>query len=79
MSVCFVVLVTQLKKRMRRIIIVSPVACPSVPYFSKFCHKRNDFQKKVMAHKMCFDFIYKFRRKHTLFKNNSSIYDHKCT
>jgi hypothetical protein len=33
--------------------IMSPVACLSIPYFSTLFHKRNDFLKKVVEHKMC--------------------------
>ena len=40
-----VALVFQHAKWMRRIIL-SPVACPSVPYFSTFSHKRRDFREK---------------------------------
>jgi hypothetical protein len=49
----FVVLDTQLAKRMRRIIL-SSVACLAVPYFSTLSHKRHDFRKKkVTEHKIC--------------------------
>ena len=29
------------------------VACPALQYFSTFSHKRRDFRKKVIEHKMC--------------------------
>jgi hypothetical protein len=45
-------LVTQHAMRMRRIILPS-VACPALPYFSTLSHKRHDFRKKVIEHKMC--------------------------
>jgi len=56
-SVCvFVALVIQQPLRMRRIIL-SPVACPAVQYFSILFHKRRNFREKnvnkVSEHKMC--------------------------
>jgi hypothetical protein len=42
-----VALVFQHAKWMRRIIL-SPVACPSEPYFLTFSHKQRDFQEKIL-------------------------------
>jgi hypothetical protein len=55
----FVALVMQHAKRMRRVILPS-AACLFLPRFSKLSDKRQDFRKKIIVHKMCFDFLYNF-------------------
>jgi hypothetical protein len=46
-------------KRMRRI-IVSSVACLTLPYFSESSHKRHDFRKKLLNIKCVFRFSLQF-------------------
>jgi hypothetical protein len=48
----FVALVILHAKRMCRIML-SPVACPSLQYFSTLTHKLQDFWKKFIERKMC--------------------------
>jgi inorganic pyrophosphatase/exopolyphosphatase len=48
----FVDLVIQHSKRVLRS-VVSSVASLVLPYFSVLSHKRYDFQKNVIEHKMC--------------------------
>jgi hypothetical protein len=59
----FVALVIKQPLRMRRIIL-SPVACPALQYFSTLPRKRRNFRKKkvnkIDEHKMCFHFLYNF-------------------
>jgi len=45
----FIALVTQHAMRMRHIV---SVACPAPQYFFTLSHKRHDFRKQVMEHKM---------------------------
>jgi hypothetical protein len=56
-------LVTQHAKRARRIILPS-VARPNLPGFSALSRKLHDFRKKVIQHKIYFDFLYNFGLKH---------------
>jgi len=42
----FVVLAMRHAKRMRHITL-SPVACPTLPYFATLFHKRHDFRRNV--------------------------------
>jgi len=60
----YVVLVTQHAKRMRPIVLLS-VACPGLTYifFFTWSHKRHNFRKRVIEHKMCVNFLYNFRLK----------------
>jgi len=52
----FVALFIQYAMRMHHIILPS-VACHSVQYSCTLFHKRQDFRKKVIQHKMCFYFL----------------------
>jgi hypothetical protein len=48
----FVVLIIQHAMRMRHIIL-SPTACPAVPFFPTLSRQRQDLQANVLEHKMC--------------------------
>ena len=59
-SACvYVALGIQLATRMYHITLLS-VGCPTLPYSSTFSLKRHDFRKKIIEHKMFFDFFPKF-------------------
>jgi hypothetical protein len=51
-----VTLVIKDAMRMRRVTLLY-MACQAVQYFSTLLHKKHDFRKNVLEHKMCFDFI----------------------
>jgi hypothetical protein len=55
-SVAFVIQHTKLMFH----IMLSSVACLAVPHFCTLLHKWHSFLKKVINHKMCFDFLYYF-------------------
>jgi hypothetical protein len=55
-----VALIIQHAKRMRRIIL-SSVAYLGLTYFITLFHKRHDFQKKFIEHKIVFDILYHTR------------------
>jgi hypothetical protein len=61
-----VALVIQHAKRVRRIIL-SSVACLTLPYFSTLPQKGQSFQEKIIENKMCLDFLYKFILKYFSF------------
>jgi hypothetical protein len=50
---------------MRRITLTS-VACPAVHGFSTLSHKEHNFREKMNIN-VCFDFLYKFQLKQSLF------------
>jgi hypothetical protein len=68
-----VALVIQHAKGVRRIIL-SYVACPDLPYFSALSHKSKFFGKKVIEHKICFDFLYNFGLIISHSKNTSGLH-----
>jgi hypothetical protein len=65
----FVAVGVQCAKWLRRFIL-SPVACPAIPYFSPLSYKRQDFRKKNSTeYKMCasiFSTTFLFRRHFSL-------------
>ena len=69
-------LVIQHAKHMPRIIL-SIVASLAPSNVSTLSHKQNDFRKKVIEHKICFDFIYNIIRNISHFKYNSTRHRHK--
>jgi hypothetical protein len=67
-----VALVIQHAKRMRRIIL-SPVACLAVPYFSKLSHKQQDFREKKLLNIKRVLILWNISHS----KKNWARYDHK--
>ena len=61
-----IVLLIQHATRMRHI-MTSFVAPLAPTYFSTLSHKRRDFGKKIIEHKMGFDFLYNFYLTHSSF------------
>ena len=61
-----VAFVNQHSKSMRCIILLS-VASPAVPYLWTLSHKQHNFRKKIIEHKMCFDFLCSIYLKHFSF------------
>ena len=54
----FVALFIQHAMGMRRV-VMSPMICPTLPYFHALSHKRHDFRKNVTEHKIVFGFSLK--------------------
>ena len=60
--------------------ILSSVVCPALQHFSTFSHKRHDFRKTVVEHKMrvsCFSTNFVWNIVH--YKKKRARYDRKCT
>jgi hypothetical protein len=75
---CILAVVIQHAKRMRPIIL-SPVVCPALTYFSTLSYKRHDLRKKFIEHKVCvLIFSTVFVRNICHSKKNSARYYHKC-
>jgi hypothetical protein len=74
-----VALVIQHEMHMHRIIFTS-AASPAVPNFSTLSHKRHNFRKQVMEHKMwVFIFSTTFELNISYSKKNWARYFHNCT
>ena len=67
-SVAFVI---QHALRMRHIIL-SSVACLTLPHFYMLSHKQHDFWKNITEYILCFNFLYNFCQKLSHFKKNFS-------
>jgi len=73
-----VALVMQYEKRMRHILL-SSVACLALQYIFTVYHKRHNFGKKAIEHKICvliFSTNFVWNISHS--KKNSATYYHKC-
>jgi hypothetical protein len=55
-------------------ITLSSVACLVLPYFSTLLYEQQDFsKKKLIEHKMCFDFLYNYCLQHLSFYEYGEI------
>jgi hypothetical protein len=68
-----VALATRHETRMRRVIL-SSVACPTLPYFSTLSHKRHDFREKLSNTKCVFWFSLRFWNVSHSKKNSARYY-----
>jgi hypothetical protein len=74
----FVVSVIQQAKRMRHITV--SVACLDLPYISTLSHKRHNFRKAVVEHKMCIFIVStSFISNISHSENISARYYNECT
>ena len=58
-----------------RLIILASVSCIALHYFSTLSHKTDTIfeKKKLIAYKMCFDFLYSFCKTHFSFSEEKRI------
>jgi len=60
MSMCACVLILVLRRANgMRLLILPYVSCLVLPFYSHYLKKQQDFWKKLLNKKMCFDFLYK--------------------
>jgi len=73
----FLTLVIQQAKRMRRIIL-SSVACLTVPHFPTLFHKNQNKQKTIIVRKISVVYFLCFSQVFLFCKKSSAMYYHKC-